>query len=144
MTSELNTIRQLINDLTEDEDLRQELWIHFLSGHASSSFIYKLEILKIYRHVADNFQYRLASFIASSIPVEVEDAILVLAPAERRIVYLLICGLSPHDIARYNNICTIKVYQTIASIQASEAWRSLRKDSTQCSKNTSKTMSVTD
>lgn len=144
MTLEQTTIRQLINSLTEDEDLRQELWIHFLSGHASSSFIYKLEILKIYQRVADDFQYNLATFFTHPLSSTVEDVIAVLAPAERRIVYLLVCGCSPQDIAKYNNICSLKVYQAIASIQMSQVWRSLRKDSEECSRNTSKMMNSTD
>lgn len=144
MTPELTSIKQLINSLTEDEDLRQELWVHFLSGHPSPSFIYQLEVLMIYRRVVEDFQYKMAVFLRRPLSSRVEKALLILAPTERRIIYLLMCGLSPEDIAKYKGISVVKVYQAITSIRSSPAWRDLRKGFTRCSKRISKTMKDTD
>jgi hypothetical protein len=134
MTSELTLIKQLINDLTDDEDLRQELWLHFLSGHPSPTFIQKLEVLSIYRRVVEDFHVQVAAFIHHPLPPSVERALEILAPIERQIIYLLICGLSPEDIAKYKDIGVISVYQTISSIRSSPSWRDLRKGMKRCSK----------
>ena len=144
MTPELTSIKQLINSLTEDDDLRQELWVHFLSGHPSPSFIYQLEILMIYRRVVEDFQYKMATFLKHPLTPKMEKALLILAPTERRIIYLLMCGLSPEEIARYKSISVVKVYQAITSIRSSPAWRDLRKGFARCSKKIYKKMSDTD
>jgi hypothetical protein len=40
---ETQEVRQLINCLTNDEDARQELWVHYLSGNSVDSFVSRLD-----------------------------------------------------------------------------------------------------
>lgn len=43
----LEYITQQINSLTEDEDLRQELWLYFLEGNSPFSLKIKLSSIKV-------------------------------------------------------------------------------------------------
>ena len=48
----LSFVAQEINRLTEDEDLRQELWVYFLDGH--SPFLLQERLIAIKEKVDNN------------------------------------------------------------------------------------------
>jgi len=132
MNCELMKVKDLINSLTDDEDLRQELWVHFLSGSAASTFLKQLEILRIYSRTVDDFQHGLEVFANTPISESAEHAIQVLSPIERQVVYLLVLGLTLTDVAQYKGISLVKVNQMIASIRSSQAWKDLKRSNTKC------------
>jgi hypothetical protein len=144
MTTQLTLVLELINSLTEDEDLRQELWIHYLSDRACSSLDDHLELLQIYQKVNCDNQHRLDTFISSPLSSKYESAVAVLEPVERHVVYLLVLGLSPDEIAKYKGIGEIRVQRVITSIQASPTWIQLFRDTDKCLRNRSKTTKSSD
>jgi hypothetical protein len=90
MDQTLTVVKDLIDGLTEDEDLRQDLWVHFLSGYNSSTFLYKLEILSIEHKVCNQFQCQVGTLLYAPMSEEVEYALSILSPIESSILYLSI------------------------------------------------------
>lgn len=138
MNSELVKVQSLINSLTDDEDLRQELWLHFLSGAPDHSLANQFEVLRIHDKITNDFQSRLEIFANIPLSDIAEAALQLLDIAERQVVFLLVLGLSVVEIAEYKGTSPIRVHQTVASIRASQAWQTILRDSTKCHlKNTS-------
>jgi hypothetical protein len=132
MNSELVKVQSLINSLTDDEDLRQELWLHFLSGAADHSLVNQLEVLHIHDKITNDFQSRLEVFTLFPLSDIAEAALQLLDVAERQVVFLLVLGLSVMEIAEYKGTSPIRVHQTVASIRASQAWQTILRDNTRC------------
>lgn len=144
MKIQLTLVLELINSLTEDEDLRQELWVHYLSDRAYSSLENRLEFLQIYQKVNCDNQYLLETFTTHPLSEVCDAAIAVLEPVERHVVYLLVLGLSPDEIAKYKGIGEIRVNQVITSIQASPTWMQLFRGADRCLKSHLKTTRSSD
>lgn len=132
MNLDLTKVKNLINSLTDDEDLRQELWVHYLSGSSASTFIKQLELLRIYDKTIEDFQRGLEVFVSVPLSDSAEHALQVLSPLEQQVVYLLVLGLSLKDVAEYKGIGLVKVRQMITSIRTSQAWKNLKRSHSQC------------
>lgn len=132
METKLTLVIELINSLTEDEDLRQELWVHYLSDRSSPSLHDRLDVLRISQKVTCDNQYLLGAFVSRPLSDAASYAIEILEPVERHIVYLLALGLSPLEISKYKGIGEIRVKQAITSIQASPTWIRLCRSMSRC------------
>ena len=126
MNNELRRIKSLIDSLTDDDDLRQELWVHFLSGSNSSTFSNHLEILRLHYDIIQNFQHRVEIFARNVVSNGIEIVLQSFAPVEIQIIYFLILGLTPVNIAEYNCISLAKVNQAILIISKNPIWNTIR------------------
>lgn len=125
MNSNLLQIKELIENLTPDEDLRQELWLHFLSGATTSSFENHLETIRIHNRIINELQQKTHIFVRLS-----DDKIATLLEnfpdIEKSIIYLLSLGLDPLEISKYKGISLVMINQAILSINLSKVWNELK------------------
>ena len=114
----------LINNLTDDKDHRQDLWVYYLSGHSTQSFVDKLE--DIHR---DNIEYRR---IAESIWFLLNDASCLefrellkeFSETEQSVTCLLAMGFTIPEISKYKSLSIIRVQQVFTAIKNHTKWDS--------------------
>ena len=118
-------VSQLINCLTNDEDKRQELWMHYLSGNEPStlaSHLYKIDR-----------EYTLDSEIQSYLwdifknpPSERFQTLLShFSEIERSIVCLLALGLTVEQVSGYKGISQVRIQQVITVVRYNDCWSEL-------------------
>lgn len=124
MTEDQKTILLAINKLTNDEDIRQELWVEYLTT-GSLSFTENLE-----KHKFNTEQnYELAALImqlmVSKSPEAqaIQDTIDSLTDLERSIVACLLIHLDIEQISGYKELAPIRVMQVIATIRNNSNWK---------------------
>lgn len=120
-------ILQLINNLTNDDDLRQELWLHYLSGNHPSSFTSHLQKIKLESSQYQKLQETIWQFITNDDPTaeQVVDIVNQLTDLERSIVALLMIGVSVEHISRYKAISPIRINQAISAIRNNTNWEKI-------------------
>lgn len=115
-----------INELTEDEDLRQELWVQYLTT-GSLSFIEKLDKMKL----DPERDQELAALIMelatneSSQVAQIKDAIDSLTDLERSVVACLLIDLDIVQISKFKQISYIRIMQVVATIRYNSKLRAL-------------------
>ena len=115
MNKGLRRALKKINHLTTDEDLRQDLWICYLTGTPHNSLLLSLETLEVKNTVENQF-YELLST-----PV-IDKLLDNFSELELSIIVLLAQGRDIITIARYKGIAEVRVRQLITSIQSSKMW----------------------
>jgi len=128
MNLEMKSTQELINSLTSDEDLRQELWISVLSGTPPAVLSSNLELLHLQYKMVEEFQRNIEIFAVVPLSDKCNRLLSSLTLIERNVVYLLLLGLSSYDIAKYKDIDITKIQQLILSIRSSNLWIDIRKD----------------
>lgn len=113
------SVLQLINQLTHDEDKRQDLWVAYLEGTPSDSLHDIVPIIDLSQKIQD--QYGASIHRLMSDPIN-QDFIDYLAPIEQIIVCLLMLGCDLGTISRYNSISEVKICQIMVSLKESNAW----------------------
>ena len=116
-------VSNLINCLTNDEDLRQDLWVCYLSGTPVESFESRLERLKL--EYSDEIELRrniwdllknppseeLTNFLASNF-----------TDYERKIIFYLMLDLDAGQISQLKGISEVRIRQSIATIRYNKCW----------------------
>jgi hypothetical protein len=115
-------VSKLINCLTNDEDQRQDLWVHYLSGNHPSTFA---SYLKNIDTEYEDMQTRL--WHAFKYPSSDKFYLLLdsLSDVERSIACLLALGLTVKQISEYKYISEIRIRQVMAVIKDSACWEEL-------------------
>lgn len=118
-------VSNLINCLTNDEDQRQDLWVHYLSGHSSATFANYLE--KISREFTAEAELRHSLWsVFKEPPSEKFYALLThLSDVEQSIVCLLALGLTVSEISGYKGISEIRIRQVISVVKENSCWEEL-------------------
>jgi hypothetical protein len=115
----------LINCLTKDEDQRQDLWVHYLSGNSPSTFVSYLEKLNMQYASSIELQKLLWS-IASNPPSDKFKQLLAnFSEVEQSIVCLLALGLSISEISGYKAIAEIRIRHVISIVKDNACWEEL-------------------
>lgn len=119
---ETREISQLINCLTDNEDHRQELWVHYLSGGSSDSFSSHLD--DVSSDILDSSRFKNTLWDAFKNPPSDRFYQLLdsFSSFEQSIMCLLMLGLSIKEIGGYKGISEIRIYQAISSIKNSRCW----------------------
>lgn len=126
MTNRQVFIQALINSQTDDEDIRQDLWVQYLSDPTRELSLEEAQ----YRHLlTHHLQNEFACFMIRPLSGAAEEAVAILAPIERKVLYFLLMCESLTTIAKYNNMTEVRVKQVIASIQRSPRWNDLLRGS---------------
>lgn len=116
------TVCSLINCLTDNEDLRQELWVHYLSGNPVDSFSEHLEKLKSeqedHAYISSTVWQLLKGQYAEEFSVVVE----ALSDYERSVMFLAILGFSVPTISERKGISQVRIRQTLTSIRYNDVW----------------------
>lgn len=116
-------VNSLISSLTSDEDLKQDLWVCYLSGTPVESFESRLERLKV--EYSDDVELREAIWqLIKNPPSEVLTNIIEqnFTEYERSILCCLMLGLDVSKISNLKGISEVRVRQTIATIRYNDCW----------------------
>lgn len=111
----------LINYLTIDEDLRQDLWVHYLSGNPVESFSAHLEKISAEYSEEINLRHAAWQLINSPTSTEFEEFLVTLTDFEKQIVCSLMLGSTIEFIAISHGISEVRIRQTIAAIRYNPA-----------------------
>jgi len=110
----------LINSLTKDEDLRQDLWIEHLSGANLSKLFNKVKNSHIYRTPSiqqlQNIQHLLYSPPSDTFLNNFNDI-------EKSIMCLLAIGYNIGDICVLVGISEVSIERIIVDISLNNAWK---------------------
>lgn len=116
-------VGSLINRLTKDEDTRQDLWVHYLSGNPVDSLSDHLqEITNEYLDDENKIKgavWQLMTDPPSSDFLELLDSF---TEFEKSIICGLMLGFTIQDISQRRGICEVRLRQTISSIRYNPLW----------------------
>ena len=116
-------VNSLINGLTNDEDMRQDLWVCYLSGTPTESFESRLERIKA--EYSDDFHLRQAIWQLINNPISEELSIALqthFTDYERSIICCLMLGLRVDQISQGKGISEVRIRQSIATIRYNAIW----------------------
>lgn len=113
----------LINSLTNDEDMRQDLWVYYLSGKPVESFEARLERLKVEYSVPFELQKLLWQLIKNPISEKLSESLQNnFTDYERSIICFLMLGLEVDQISKIKGISEVRIRQSIATIRYNKVW----------------------
>ena len=114
-----------ITRLTNDEDLQQDLWVHYLSGHSLDALATYLEKLKLETSIEQEIQARLW-YVFKNPPSEKFTKLLAqLSELEQSVACLLTLGLTVDQISKYKGISEIRIRQVISVMRDNDCWEQL-------------------
>lgn len=113
-------ISNLINCLTNDEDYRQELWLHYLSGNSEDTLSSHLDFLV--NSEDRKFQERLWHLYKNPPSEKFYKLLSRFSAIEQSIMCLLMLGLSISELSQYKGISEVRIRQVIQVIRYNEAW----------------------
>jgi hypothetical protein len=120
--SQTDLVSKLISCLTEDEDKRQDLWVHYLSGNPASSLASYLEVLNKELACFYELQSLLWQVFINS-PSDRFTALLShFSGIEQSILCLLALGLTINELSQYKGISEVRIRHMIQVIKYNECW----------------------
>lgn len=113
----------LINCLTNNEDHRQDLWVHYLSGNPVESLPDHLQKLA-HSHSEDmRVKYAIWTLWKDPDSDKVVDFVTNnFSELERTIICMLMLGMSSEQISDYKNISICRIKQAISCIKYNPSW----------------------
>lgn len=122
MRQGLKSVQLKIEKLTDDEDKRQELWLHYVSGNCVNSLTEKLAKVEHENMLQEKFRNAVADMYRKP-PTETTVKFLGnFTDFERSIIFLLLLGFSVHEVAEYKGISYTRIKQSIVAISKHSAW----------------------
>lgn len=118
-------VSNLINCLTNDEDARQDLWVHYLSGCPVESLVHHLRDVQL--EYSDDIELRKAIWDLLDNPLSDELTNFLMSnftDYERSIICFLMLGLNVSKISEIKGISEVRIRQSIASIRYNQSWSS--------------------
>lgn len=119
----LTAVGNLINCLTENEDIRQDLWVYYLSGNSIDTLPSQLD--KILICYSDDVQIKHA--IWNIIQNPASDGLTALldqfSDFERSILCCLMLGFNFEQISKHRGISVVRIKQTVSNIRYNVSWR---------------------
>lgn len=118
----MEAVGTLINCLTENEDQRQDLWVHYLSGNPVDSFVSHLEKLSL--EYSDDLQVKYAVWnLIQNPPSEKFELFLNgFSEFEKSILCCLMLGFTIEQIAQHRGISQVRIRQTVSNIRYNTMW----------------------
>lgn len=119
----LNEISHLINCLSKDEDVRQDLWVHYLSGTTVESLEARLARINAENFIETELQEAVWQLIENP-PSESLSALIAnnFTDYERSIIFCLMIGLTSSKISDLKGISQVRIKQSIATIRYNKCW----------------------
>ena len=112
----------LINCLTKDNDLRQDLWVHYLSGNSVDSFASHLEKILVDYSEDTKVKHAIWNIIQNPISEDFQLFLNNFSEFERSILCNLMLGLTISQISKYHGISEVRIRQTVSSLRYNKAW----------------------
>ena len=118
-------VSNLINCLTNDEDKRQELWVHYLSGNSPSTFASCLDKLNVEYSIDTKLQERLWATFKNPPSDKFYELLSHFSEVECSIACLLALGLTVDQVSKYKGISEVRIRQVIQVIRYNQVWSEL-------------------
>jgi len=115
-------VSHLINCLTNDDDLRQELWVYYLDGNPVESFASHLEKMAVTFEDDAVVRRSLWELLKNPPNAEFQDFLEDFTDFERSLIIVLMLGLTVEKISQYKGISQVRIRQAIAAIRYNKAW----------------------
>jgi hypothetical protein len=115
-------VSSLINCLTNDEDLRQELWVHYLSGNPVDTFASHIKKIKSDFNDDESIKQAIWNTISNPPSDKFLDTLNKFTDFEKSIIVLLALGVSVSAISQHKGISEVRIKQTISSIRYNAVW----------------------
>jgi len=112
----------IINNLTTNEDVRQELWVHYLEGAPASS------LSNIFKDIEHNYYIDLSieqTFQELSTGPHWGLLLKHFTDNELGVILLLTAGHDIMSIARYKGIAPVRIRQMISVIRSHRIWEEI-------------------
>jgi len=109
----------LISALTKNEDLRQDLWVAYLSGEIHSTFYSKLQQLSISQDIEKRASQSLHDILDLNIPQDVLDQ---LSDLQCSILFMTILGYNLEQVGRYNEVEQAIIDQEMVGLIKHPVW----------------------
>lgn len=120
-----DSILSKINCLTNDEDKRQELWLHYLSSNKLDNIEKYLNNISKKEAIEYLIQRKIWLLTKYNKSNRFHDFLLKLSNIEKSVITLLALGLSITEISEYKNITEIRIQQVISVIKENDCWKEL-------------------
>ena len=119
LTVDQRMVQTLISALTKNEDLRQDLWVAYLSGEINSTFTKKLQQLSISQDVEKTAADSLQKILDLNIP---QDILNQLSDLQCCILLMTILGYNLEQVGRYNGVEQVIVDKEMVSLHKHPIW----------------------
>lgn len=119
----LELVSNLINCLSNDDDIRQDLWVAYLSGTPVESLDARLS--RIQNEYREDLELQKAIWDLINNPVSDELHTLIetnFTDYERSIICCLMLGLNAGKISDVKGISEVRIRQSIATIRYNKCW----------------------
>jgi hypothetical protein len=120
-----NQVSKLINCLTKDEDQRQDLWVHYLSGNSSSTFVAHLDKLSREFSADSELQQLLWDVFKNPPSSKFKELLSNFSDIEQSIVCLLALGLTVSQLSKYKAISEIRIRHVMSIVKDNDCWEEL-------------------
>jgi hypothetical protein len=117
-----NPVSDLINCLTEDEDYRQELWVHYLSGNPPSTFADHLQTINNEYNLHAQIQQRVHWILKNPPSDRFYHVLENFSDIEQSVICLLTLGLTVPQVSGYKGIDEVRIRQVVAVIREHGCW----------------------
>jgi len=112
-------IHRLISALTKNEDLRQDLWVSYLSGEIDSTFSSKLQQLSISKDIEQRASSSFQDILDLNISQDVLDQ---LSDLQCSILFMTILGYSLEQVGRYNEVEQVIIDEEMVNLTKHPVW----------------------
>jgi len=112
-------VNQLISALTSNKDLRQDLWVCYLSHEIDSTFSNKLQQLSLIEKVEQAALHNYQNLIDLEIP---QDLLSELSDLQCQILFMTILGYTPEQVGRYNGVKQVVIAKEMAGLIQHPLW----------------------
>lgn len=118
----MKSAKRAIDRLTDDEDMRQELWLHYVSKNSVNSLADKLTNIRKENSLHEKLEQALMH-VHSNPPTDSTIVFLNnFSDFEQSIMFLLLMGFSMEEVSEYKGISCIRLNQCISTIRSNSAW----------------------
>lgn len=118
-------IYQLIQDITNDEDHRQELYLYYLSTNSEESIDIRLSQIEKRHNIEDKIQIDDKTLMNIANMDYIVDNF---SDIENMVLCMIMLGMSVDDMALYMSVNINKINSIILSIKNNDIWTNLRKN----------------
>jgi len=118
----IESMKLYINSLSEDEDIKQSLWVHVLSGNPINTLSTYLNKIKLETAIETQLQIKIQVLLKNLESNKFTEILLNFSDFEKSLICLLILGLKTEEISKIKGISEVRIRQSIATIKYNSCW----------------------
>lgn len=121
----LKLVQLHINDLTNNEDHRQELWLRHLEGEPLSSLEIILDQIQEEKKKTELLKEALWNVMNNPPSDKFAQILEKFTPLEQKVMLMLALGCDIDQISRYNRLSEVRLCQLISNLGQSKEWEKI-------------------